>query len=512
MKPSEWRWIKGLRGLLAMPRPEPLRQAERIVLMQRNIVLPAKAGLFAVVTCYLFLPGWLYPESTTNWVMYRGVQAFFLIYVLCNALICPVFFLKQRFTPRIFQWVVFAMGILDGLFISGLVLVTGGFGSMGYWVYPGLIVLNAISIPLATPQIVLNLLLSVFYLGAGFSYSYTSIQEQLPPLFVPMRSAAALNRTNVQDEFSQPTAPVAGTNASNTSPRSRRSHLGWDPTIPPPVVEESAPPFVLHAFVLWLLTACCYGVQLLVERQRRNTEEEREFAAREAQLRTAGRLAAEIAHQLKNPLAIINNTIFSLNRAGKEGKPASPAQVQIIQEEVSHADHILTNLMGYAQLAEGRVEKLSVTEELDRAIAEVFPPAAEFRVEIERRYASYFPPLMMQRPHLSSIFVNLLQNAREALHGVGSVSVAASCHADSSIEIRIGDNGPGIPPDKLSSIFEPYFTTKEKGTGLGLAMVKHNVELYSGTVRVESELGKGARFVLLFPAKSVINLSRKHKT
>jgi signal transduction histidine kinase len=76
-----------------------------------------------------------------------------------------------------------------------------------------------------------------------------------------------------------------------------------------------------------------------------------------------------------------------------------------------------------------------------------------------------------------------------------------------SVEISVADTGPGIPPDKVERIFEQYYTTKEKGTGLGLAIVKHNIELYAGKVRVESELGKGARFILTFPAKTVMNLA-----
>ena len=74
---------------------------------------------------------------------------------------------------------------------------------------------------------------------------------------------------------------------------------------------------------------------------------------------------------------------------------------------------------------------------------------------------------------------------------------------DYSVEISVRDDGPGVPPDKIERIFEAYYTTKEQGTGLGLAIVKHNVELYGGTVRVESGLGKGATFILLFPAKDV---------
>jgi signal transduction histidine kinase len=513
MNPSEWRWIKGMRGLLAMPRPEPARQAERIVKVQCNIVLPVKAGLIAVVLSYLFVPGWFSADSNMNWVVHQVVKSFFFLYVLCNVVIGSLILFWRRFPAGMLQWLAFAMGLLDGLFVSGLVLITGGFGSMGYWVFPGLIVLNAISIPLATPQIVLNLLLSAFYLTAGFAYANPDVRAKLFPIYVPETPG----RTNVATA-SLPTDGVTATNSSLTLDD------GTGTNVPPTVLhlrlaqtasdspsDETSEPFLLHASVLWLLTACCYGVQLLVERQRRTMEEEREFAAREAQLRTAGRLAAEIAHQIKNPLAIINNTVFSLQRSSKERKPPTAAQIQMIQEEIGRADQILTDLMGYAQLAEGRVEKLNVTEELDRAIEEVFPPAAAFKVRIERRYEPYFPPLMMQRRHLSGVFVNLLQNAREAMNGNGTVTVMAQCRADYSVEVAIADTGPGIPPDKLGIIFDAYFTTKQKGTGLGLAVVKHNVELYGGTVHVESELGKGTRFVLAFPAKSVINLSRKNR-
>jgi signal transduction histidine kinase len=112
----------------------------------------------------------------------------------------------------------------------------------------------------------------------------------------------------------------------------------------------------------------------------------------------------------------------------------------------------------------------------------------------------------MLRRHLSDALVNVLQNAREALAGKpGNVYVSAQCRDDSAIEIAIRDEGPGIPAEKQSRIFEAYYTTKEKGTGLGLAAVKHNIELYGGRVQVESKLGMGARFVLLLPAKALGN-------
>ena len=233
---------------------------------------------------------------------------------------------------------------------------------------------------------------------------------------------------------------------------------------------------------------------------------------REGQLRSAGRVAAEFTHQSKNPLAIINNAAFSLQRALKQGKPISPEQVRIIQEEVEHSDQIITQIMGYAQLSEGHVEKLNLVEELDHAITQVFPPAAGYPVRVQRDYyGTEFPPMFMQRRHLVDTFVNLLQNAREAFGDKGGyIVVSAQCHADCSVEVTIRDDGPGIPPDKQEKIFEAYYTTKEKGTGLGLATVKHNVELYGGSVRVESALGKGTRFVLIFPARALMKLARQN--
>jgi signal transduction histidine kinase len=284
---------------------------------------------------------------------------------------------------------------------------------------------------------------------------------------------------------------------ANTN-RLARTNYAWIQGLPSK--QEDAPNADLpRVIVLWLLTACCYGVQIL----RRAIEDSREFAVREGQLRSASRLSAEFAHQIKNPLAIINNAVFSLQRAVKEGRADVSKQLEIIKEEVERSDKIITQIMGYAQLSDGHVEKLDLVNEVDSAIEQTFPAAVESGVHVERRYAPHLPPLLMQRQHLLQILVNILQNAREALGGKGRITVTVISRGD-AIEIIIADTGPGIPPDRVEKVFEQYYSTKEKGTGLGLAIVKHNVELYAGKVRAESELGKGARFILTFPAKTVM--------
>jgi two-component sensor histidine kinase len=523
MKSGPWQWLKAFPGLLAAPRPEPLRQAERIVSVQRKFVLPVRAGVLAVALYFVFSSDWFTgvpATETVEQVVLQTLRGFFLAYIVCNVVATVMFFSWKRFPPELFQWLAFVLGLLDGLFVAGLILITEGMESVAYWVFPILIVLNAISIPLAMPQIVLNLLLSLFYLGASILYPDVT-QSQNGPMYVPRHKPpthapagtnavagltnAVAGRTNAV--VSQTNA-VAGQGHLESSERAHKP-IYWDSSPPPPPEEQGpAELFLLRLCVLWLLTFCCYGVQALAERQRRELEEAREFAVREGQLHSAGRLAAEFAHQIKNPLAVIANAAYSLQRSLRENKNSAAQQIEIIQEEVARADQVITQIMGYAQLSEGRVEKLDIIPELERAIGQVFPAAVPIGIKIHRKFASHFPPLLMQRNHLAEIFVNLLSNARDALGKSGNIYIKADCRPNYTIEVSIRDDGPGIPPDRISRIFEAYYTTKAKGSGMGLAIARHNMELYGGAIHVKSEVGKGAEFILTFPAKAIVNLHK----
>jgi signal transduction histidine kinase len=423
--------------------------------------LPVKAAAILMLLSSFYFTPWIGGVLSALDIAVESTQYFFGVYIGLNVLVAALL-LGMRWMPvALLEWSVFTISLVDGIFLAALTLVTGGPDSILYWLFLGLIVRSAASVPRPTSQLMLNLTLCAYYVLAGV-----------------VEIALA---KNLED---------SGTPVMDLPDRPGE-HLA------------------LQMILLLLVTVCCYGLQVLLERQRQALEQAREFATREAQLRSAGRLAAEFAHQIKNPLAIINNAAFSLQRGLKDRPGEWQGQVHMIQEEVERADRIITQVMGYAQLTEGRVEKLSVIEELDQALREAFPPAADYGIEVHREYGSQFPPLLMQRRHVSETFLNLLQNAREALNGQkGNVFVSAKCRSDYAIEVAIGDDGPGIPADKHEKIFDAYYTTKEKGTGLGLATVKHNVELYGGSIRVDSELGKGARFVLVFPARTQIKLSK----
>ena len=463
MRSSHWQWLKRVPALLEIPAPDPPRLLHRIEIMERDIMLPVKAVFMGMILYSFHSSAWFGQTWSLLDVTTETVQFIFWFYILANVLFAAVLLTAARLPLALVQWTVVTSSLVDGLLIAAMSLITGGLDSILFWLFVVLIVRNAASVPPGFSQLFLNFAISLCYVLMA----------------------------------------VLDISIANNLDDTTRSALDMTPH------EELGEPFVLRLAVLWLAAICCYGAQVLLERQRLAVEEAEEFAAREGQLRAAGRLAAEFAHQIKNPLAIINNAVFSLQRSLRDGKSAVAPQVEIIQEEVAHADRVITQIMGYAQLSEGHVEKLNVVEELDRAIAQVFPPAVPTGIKIQREYGHGFPPLLMQRGHLSEILVNLLKNAREALGETGNVFVTADCHRDYSIEISVRDDGLGIPPDKIERIFEAYYTTKERGTGLGLAIVKHNVELYGGNVRVESELGKGAKFTLIFPAKALMKLSLK---
>jgi signal transduction histidine kinase len=463
MKPSHEQWLKRLFVSLEIPAPDAPRLLRRIEVMERNVMLPVKAVLIGMILYSFDYSRWFGLTSSTLDVMVETVQYIFPFYILANFIFALLLLGAERLPLAVVQWTVVTSSLVDGLLIVALSLISGGLDSILFWLFVALIIRNAVSVPPGFSQLFLNLAISLCYVLVGV-------------LDVSVLS-------NLDDSTLK---------ALDLTPH-----------------EDLGEPFVLRLVVLSLTTFCCYGAQVLLERQRLAVEEAGEFAARESQLQSAGRLAAEFAHQIKNPLAVINNAAFSLQRSLRENRNSATQQIEIIQEEVARADKVITQIMGYAQLSEGRVEKLGVVNELDRAITQVFPPAVPTKIKIHRDHAAHFPPLLMQRGHLSEILLNLLQNARDALGENGNIFVAAETHPDHSIEISVCDDGPGIAPDKVERIFEAYYTTKEKGSGLGLAIVKHNAELYGGNVRVESELGKGAKFVVVFPAKALVKLNIK---
>ncbi|MEI7730900.1 MAG: HAMP domain-containing sensor histidine kinase [Verrucomicrobiota bacterium] len=451
--------LQQLLELLRPPPPDPARQAKQLRTVEREIMLPVKLVLLTVLAHYLYSTNWMGAISTTREVAFEGIQKFFLPYVGFNIVAAALLIVMHRIPLAVMQWLMFISGLLDGLLLASLTLITNGFDSILYWFFPALILRNALSIPLAAQQLTMNFAVSGCYLLAGILDVTFNQYESFP--------------------FDAATGRSLG--------------LG--------IQENPTEPFLMRLIILFFMTFICYGLQVLFEKQRVAVEESHEFTLRQEQLNAAARLAAEVAHQIKNPLSIINNAAFNLQRMLNPATEPAKQQIGIIREEVERADRIITELLGYSKLTQSPVEKLDLSAELENAIERVFPPAAQYAVTIERDLPPNLPILMMQRGHLSEILVNILKNSREAMDGHGKIRLRVHAQAN-RVLMEIEDTGPGIPPDRVEKVFEAYYTTKHTGTGLGLAIVRRSLDIYGGTIRVESVPDKGARFILEFPTKA----------
>jgi signal transduction histidine kinase len=478
-------WLKHVLHSLELPAPEMAQRLARLQSIERNLVLPLKVVAIGLILYSLHKTPWIGLPLGTFEITITTLNTLFGVYVVVNVISAAILLGSDRLTFSLVQWTVFTTSLVDAIFVGALTLVSGGYDSPLFWLFGALIVRNAASTPPLWSQLTLNLCVSTCFAAASLVAAGLDAQvhEELYGRPLPRR-----HHTNNAIEPRAFPAPAPDTSQFPTDDESNTEAI----------------------FIRWLTLALAavwlYGLQVLLEKQRLALEEAREFNLRENQLRTAGRLAAEFAHQIKNPLAIINNAAYSLERSLKSGKGDPQSHLRIITEEVERSDRIITQVMGYAELTEGRVEKLDLVTEIERAVAQVFPAGLTPGLKVKLDLHGPFPPMLMQRRHLSEMFVNLLQNAREALNHRGHVRVFARVRRDLAVEVMVSDDGPGIPSDKLPRIFEAYYTTKSRGTGLGLAIVKNNAELYGGTVRAESELGTGARFILVFPAKAALHL------
>jgi signal transduction histidine kinase len=488
------KWLVQLLRSLEVPAPEVANRLRRVQSVERNLVLPLRLFAIAIILYSLHRTPWFGLPLGSFEITVTTVNTLFAVYIALGVLGAAVLLLAEYLPFALVQWSVFAISLIDGIFVGALTLVSGGYDSPLFWLFIVLIVRNAASHPPVWSQLALNLCISLCFAAASFA-------------------DLGLNQQISEELYGRPAPPSrrapGSTNnapAVTSTPRPAPEPITVESTFDDDDRAGATESIVIRLIVLGLASVWLYGVQVLLEKQRLAAEEAREFSTRENQLRSAGRLAAEFAHQIKNPLAIVNNAVYSLERSLQTGKGNPQRHLAIIQEEISRADRIITQVMGYAELTEGRVEKLELPAEIQRAVTQAFPDGLASEMIVKLDLHGPFPPMLMQRRHLSEVFLNLLLNAREATHGRGRVVVSARVRRDQAVEVTIRDDGPGIPADKIERIFEAYFTTKERGTGLGLAIVKNNVELYGGTVRVESELGKGACFTLVFPAKASLKL------
>jgi two-component system, NtrC family, sensor histidine kinase HydH len=218
-----------------------------------------------------------------------------------------------------------------------------------------------------------------------------------------------------------------------------------------------------------------------------------EAAIRRAErLAALGQLTAGLAHELRNPLASIKGSADLLARTSGDRDTMSRELSEIISSEVDRTNLLVTRFLDFARPLEPRREMADITEVIDSAAKRAGAP-------IVREYSKEVPPIAIDPALMEQVFINLLSNAAQASEPGQPVTVATRLASHHCVEIDVIDRGSGIPPEKIETIFNPFFTTKQDGVGLGLAIVAKIVDGHGGKMTVNSEPGKGSTFRVSLP-------------
>ncbi len=223
-----------------------------------------------------------------------------------------------------------------------------------------------------------------------------------------------------------------------------------------------------------------------------------ERLAQSEKLAALGQLAASIAHEVRNPLAVIRSATQEL----AETAPSDANQVtqasRFVLEEIDRLNNVISSLLTFARPPQLNAKRIDLTDILTRAIdlSNHQLRAKHIRVDVEatcREAQLYGDPDL-----LTQAFVGLLSNAASVVPPDGRVTVAAR-RQDAAVEVDITDSGPGVPVELRKRIFEPFFTTRSEGTGLGLAIIRQIIEAHAGSIQV-TDSRSGACFRLRLPA------------
>lgn len=227
-------------------------------------------------------------------------------------------------------------------------------------------------------------------------------------------------------------------------------------------------------------------------------------ARRTERLAALGQLSAGLAHEIRNPLGIIKGSAESLGQRLASNDAIAVELAGYISSEVNRLNSIVTRFLDFARPHELEKHSEEITPLVERALQAARDRWPEAKVEVERQYAAGLAPVPVDAGLCEQVFVNLVMNAYEAMSEQGGklrVSIrAANSQGRGGVEVDIEDSGPGVPPHLREQIFNPFFTTKKTGVGLGLSIVSKIVDGHRGWIRVRSEPGKGACFRVFLPA------------
>jgi signal transduction histidine kinase len=231
-----------------------------------------------------------------------------------------------------------------------------------------------------------------------------------------------------------------------------------------------------------------------------------EYAARlqrSERLAAIGQVAGGVAHELRNPLNVVKTSVYYLLNAKNPSPEKKAEHLQRIEKHVVLADGVITALSNFAKLAVPNRMPFAVEQCIREALDTNPLPDT---IQLTLTCPVSLPPVLADIDQVRIVFANLIRNAREAMPQGGKLAITAR-EMDGNIQVAVADTGVGIPPEQLSRVMEPLYSTKARGLGLGLSIARAIVEKNGGRLHVASEPGKGSTFTVFLQADGKENRS-----
>lgn len=208
-------------------------------------------------------------------------------------------------------------------------------------------------------------------------------------------------------------------------------------------------------------------------------------------------LSFAIAHQIRNPLNNISSSIYLLKDLISDKNPKIQEHLADIEGELNRATKIVNNFLNFSRPSKGLVEEdvhLIINQTLDL----IRETTTSQGIDIKKEFAPNLPKITMDVDQMKEVFLNIVLNAQEAMAKGGCLTVTTNLNKD-YIHIAFADTGVGIPEEKIEQVFDPYYTTKAKGMGLGLSIAQRVIETHYGLIGIESKTGKGTTVKIDLP-------------
>jgi signal transduction histidine kinase len=255
---------------------------------------------------------------------------------------------------------------------------------------------------------------------------------------------------------------------------------------------------IYNAFMYQELKAFSQQMEEKIQKTTADLRKTEAQLIRSEKLAALGQLAAGIAHEIRNPLTSINILIHSLT----ENFPSESARredLQVIEEEIRRINEIVDQFLRFAKPAPPLLEKADVLSVFEETLQLLRPQTEKQRIIVQKEF-QVIPPISMDREQMKQVILNLLLNAVQAMAKGGNLTLRGQVSEnDRWIALSIQDSGIGIPEEDINKLFDPFFSTKEGGVGLGLSIAHRIIDQHHGKIEVESTPGKGTLLTVWLP-------------